>query len=277
MKKILVPTDFSKTAHDAYLYARSLAEKLNASLEVVHAYTGTFNTNEPLILEPLKGREEVLLDRLKAFCGELPPQDEMVKTKVLVDCKAVQTLNIANKLIKLSAEADLIVMGASGEHDVLEKIFGSVSSKVAQKAHCPVLLIPRGVTYKSPEKLLYASNWESVQAGFIEKVIEFGGHFGSGIDFVHVCEEYGQEAFKKLEEEIFAILFKEKIPTFPFNLLETKGQSPLAGLNKYAAEQTTDIIILVNRQDGLLENILGKSMTKEMAINAQFPILVYHM
>lgn len=277
MKKILVPTDFSKTAHDAYLYARGLAEKLEAELEVVHVYVGSFNTNEPVVLEPLKGREEVLLDRIQAFCGDLGDTSGEVTTQLKVEKKALQAMNPSNKLIKLSKEVDLIVMGASGEHDLLEKIFGGVSSKVAQKANCPVLLIPKGVSYNAPKRILYASNWESVQREFIEKVVKFGSNFGAGFDFVHVVEQSEVESFQTLENEIFNTLFKDKTPDFSFNLLETNGASPLKGLSDYAAKESSDLIVLVNRQDGMLENIFGQSMTKEMAIRADFPILVYHM
>jgi nucleotide-binding universal stress UspA family protein len=277
MKKILVPIDFSKTAHDAYLYARKLAEKLEAELEVVHVYTGSFNTNEPIVLEPLKGREEVLLDRIQAFCGDLGDTSDEVSTQLKVEKKALQSMNPPNKLIKLSKETDLIVMGASGEHDLLEKLFGGVSSKVAQKAECPVLLIPKGATYNDPKRILYASNWESVQREFIEKVVKFGSNFGSGIDFVHVVEKSEKESFQTLENEIFNTLFKDKTPDFSFNLLETNGESPLKGLSNYATKESSDLIVLVNRQDGMLENIFGQSMTKEMAVRADFPILVYHM
>lgn len=278
MKKILVPIDFSKTAHDAYLYARKLAEKLEAELEVVHVYTGSFNTNEPIVLEPLKGREEVVNDRIQAFCGDLGEETSgAVSTTLKVEQKALQAMNPPNKLIKLSKEVDLIVMGASGEHDLLGKLFGGVSSKVAQKAECPVLLIPKNAIYNDPKRILYASNWESVQREFIEKVVKFGSNFGAGIDFVHVVEKSEKESFQTLENEIFNTLFKDKTPDFSFNLLETNGESPLKGLSTYANKESSDLIVLVNRQDGLLENIFGQSMTKEMAVRADFPILVYHM
>ena len=274
MKKILIPVDFSQASHDAYLYARGISERLNATLEVIHVYTGTFSPNEPLVLEPMKGREEVIMDRLNAFCNNIPEEGDIA---VKVDYKAISALSVPNKIIKLSKEVDLIVMGASGEHDVIERFLGSVSSKVAQKAQCPVLLIPKGFKYQSPEKIVYASNWESVKPPFLKQAIEFGANFGSKIDFVHISNSSELDDFEELGTDIFNSLFKEGAPDFAFNYLEANEKSPIIGLNQYAGDNEADLIVLVNRQDGWIENILGQSVTKEMAIQAKFPMLIFHL
>lgn len=276
MKKILVPTDFSESAHSAYLYARAIAAKLGASIQVLHAYVGSFSTSEMLVVDMLKGREEVLLDRLKAFCNYVPENNAEVLTKVDVSYEVVSAMSPAAKIVTLSSEADLIVMGASGEHDVIDKLFGSISSTVAQKAKCPVLLVPQKLEFSGLDRLVYASNWESVNPQFIKEITQFGAYFGSGIDFVHIDEEKEKDDYDEMEETIFNTLFQKETPAFRFNFLKMKGnRSPLQRLHQYADQQSADLIVLVNRQDGLLSNVLGNSMTKEMAIKARYPILVY--
>ena len=276
MKQILVPTDFSETAHAAYRYARALASKLNASLKVVHVSAGSFNMDDMPVLEAGKGRKEVLEDRLKTFCEYVPEESTgAVMTEVEVSYEAIQALNIANKIVKLSSEADLLVMGASGEHDIIDKLFGSMSSKVAQNAKCPVLLVPRGLEFKGLSRILYASNWESVQPGLIQQVTKFGSFFGSGFDFVHIDEGQERDDYQEMEEAIFNTLFEDKEPAFRFSCLKGENTAPIQGLYQFADQYAIDLVVLVNRQDGFLENVMKKSMTKEMAIKARYPVLVY--
>ena len=276
MKKILVPIDFSDTAHNAYRFARAMAVNLNAEIQVVHAYAGMIRTDEMLVVESFKSREEVLMNRLKAFCDYVP-EDGSVMTEVNVTYDAIHTMNPANKIIKLSEEADIIVMGASGSHDIIDKFLGSMSSKVAQKAECPVLLVPKDVEFNGLDRILYASNWESVQPEFINRIVNFGEYFGSSFDFVHIDERSERDDYEEMEETLLKEIFEDREPTFRFSLLRNEGLSPIQGLYKFADQNEIDLIVLVNRQDSFWENMMGRSVTKEMAIKAKYPILVYHI
>jgi len=51
----------------------------------------------------------------------------------------------AQTLIELSANLDLLVCGARGYGPVRAVMLGSVSRRVAGDAHCPVIVLPRGV------------------------------------------------------------------------------------------------------------------------------------
>ncbi|MFT4666129.1 MAG: hypothetical protein ACI8YQ_002459 [Polaribacter sp.] len=57
--------------------------------------------------------------------------------------------------------ANMIVMDLTGQYNAVERFWGTISCSVAQKANCPVLLIPNGVSYAPLKKILYASNFES--------------------------------------------------------------------------------------------------------------------
>jgi len=61
MKKILVPIDFSKVSHNAFIYAKSLAEKWKIEIDLVYMYNGTFRPNETVAIFSIdKTRQQVL-------------------------------------------------------------------------------------------------------------------------------------------------------------------------------------------------------------------------
>jgi nucleotide-binding universal stress UspA family protein len=49
-----------------------------------------------------------------------------------------------DELAQLSREVDLLICGSSGHRPVSGMVLGSVSTGVLRKAHCPLLVVPRG-------------------------------------------------------------------------------------------------------------------------------------
>ena len=61
---------------------------------------------------------------------------------VQITVRAVSGLP-ADELIRASADADLLVVGARGSGGFARLVMGSVSSQVVQHALCPVVVVPR--------------------------------------------------------------------------------------------------------------------------------------
>jgi nucleotide-binding universal stress UspA family protein len=71
-------------------------------------------------------------------------------------------------------------------------------------------------------------------------------------------------------------LFKDGDPDFSFNMVSINGIDVISGLNQYAEENDIDLIVLVNRHRAFVDNLLGLSTTRQLAMDTKFPLMVYH-
>ena len=279
MKKILVPTDFSKTSHNAFLYAREMAKELGAAIKVVHLYNGTFQPNQPYVLKAGMGRKETLESHLNEFVYDALEENGggiTAKTKIMAE--AISALNMTNALVNLTKDPEvlMVIMGTTGDHGVLEKIVGSFSTTIAQKAYCPVLMIPKGKKFEPFKSILFASNFESADDEMLEDIMYFANIFRSTLHFIHVKEK--NDNYEKVSEDvIFEKIFEKGDPAFAFNMATIESDSVVKGLNQYAEENNIDLVVLVNRDRDFISTLMRKSITQKMGLYTQLPMMVFHI
>ncbi len=276
LKTIIVPTDFSSTSSEAFQFALELAHRYHATLKLVHIFKSNFDAPSYVssISRLKKIKEKLLADFLKNQFLKSTNQNLAsieVDKELILGFPGETVINLSK-----SADTDLIIMGTTGESGLLEKVFGSVSSIVSQKAHCPVLLIPPGFTFSGFKNILYASNFEPLEKVLAKKVVHFARQFSADMHVVHV--EDGKNAVRHNGNGQFAPFVKKrdkKSPPFTKTLI--RNASVLDGLNQYVAEHHIDLIAMVTKQRGFWSNLLHKSITKRMALNTKVPLMVLHI
>ncbi len=279
MRNILVPIDFSQCSRDAFLYAKGLADTLGFSIKLVHVYIGNLNTDASINLNSVKSREEAILKKMQDFVkvNLEKSNNSNVLTQQKIETEAIVGLSATHEIVELTKDEDdiaMVVIGTTGDGNMMERMFGSVSSSVAQRSHCPVILVPKGSEFKKYENVLYASNYESADENLLDQIVDFGKIFNATMHFVHVEEN---DNYETVEDTIFYKLFEKGDPSFSFNIVNIKNRSVLSGLNQYADENNVDLIVLVNRQRNYLENIFQLSLTKRMAKASKLPVMVFHL
>jgi nucleotide-binding universal stress UspA family protein len=138
IQKILVPTDFSAHADEAFRVAHTLARATGAAVIVVHVAhpPAVVSEDGQLLAEPGKGKTANLWDRFQTT----QPNDPKVRVQheVIVADRpgATPILEILDKLA-----CDLIVMGTHGRSWWKQRLFGSVTEEVVRHARCPVMVV----------------------------------------------------------------------------------------------------------------------------------------
>jgi nucleotide-binding universal stress UspA family protein len=131
IKKILVPTDYSRASLNALDFAVTIAASNNACLQILHV-NDTMYAGEDA---PEMARPSVIRD---AMAGNIQNKygikTEIIFTEGIVGHAIVKTV-FENKI-------DLVIMGSHGDAGGRDFFIGSNAYYTIKRAACPVLLIP---------------------------------------------------------------------------------------------------------------------------------------
>jgi nucleotide-binding universal stress UspA family protein len=138
IQKILVPTDFSAHADEAFRVAQTLARATGAEVILFHVARPPAVVSEggSVLADTSNGEAANLWDRFQA--SQSPGPGVRVQHQVIVADRpgAGHILRIVEK-----EGCDLIVMGTHGRSWLKQRLFGSVTEEVVRRAHCPVVVV----------------------------------------------------------------------------------------------------------------------------------------
>jgi nucleotide-binding universal stress UspA family protein len=138
VRKILVPTDFSAHADEAFRVAHTLARLMGAEVILFHVAQSPAVVLEGGRLQSNPGKEEAvnLWDRFRSL------QSTDAKVRVEHEVIVVDRPSAGHILDMLDKQGcDLIVMGTHGRSWLKQRLFGSVTEEVVRRARCPVMVV----------------------------------------------------------------------------------------------------------------------------------------
>jgi nucleotide-binding universal stress UspA family protein len=276
IKRILVPTDFSENARTAYEYAIDLAEKYKASIDVVHIYTPV-DDGIPMIA-PDRVSSIGLKAQLTEFVTHSIEDDDdegyisLRKVKVNAELKFG---GVSDTIIDLSKkDYDLVVIGSVGEGSFAEIVFGSVTTKVAQDAFCPVLVVPKNSRFHDIKKLLYACDFKHKSFKHPALISEVAMLFKSKIDLVYVKNKDSKNEQYTQDLSDMKTVFITQAPHVKVETHVVEEDDVFYGINQFAEEHKTDMVVLITKHYSFLEKAFRSSVTKEMAMYTKLPLWI---
>ncbi len=270
IKNIIVPTDFSVTSRNAYHYAKKLAESIDAFVTVVHVNEEFMPIDgSPLLRDERESTEAVM----ETFIADEETMESWVMVQNKVKTRVLKG-DLVDEIVQLSKSdgTDLIVIGMTGLQDWMTKIIGSASIKIANQSYCPVVLVPHDAKWHSIDRLMYASDYHSATPKMIQATIDFSHPFQSQLHFVHV-EDFSNDVTKIIWDELFTPANKN----LSFKIQSIYGADKIDELRKYAAENRINLMVFVSQHRGFWENLIHSSVTQNIAMASDIPIMVLHI
>ena len=273
--KILFPTDFSAAAENAYVYALKLADRLNATVTVLHVYevlelhswiedaVDTEQLNEKITLgEFERFREQI--DLLKRVAAE--SQLERVQVNYVL-----KESDLVVEAIHEQARqdlADLIVMGTKGATGLREIFFGSVATRVMETSVCPVFVIPDVANYRGIHKVGLALEYKENELALIERAVALTRRLGAHLHCIHV-DVYDPEKVKaKVKEYEEAFRNEPGLSFHTYYDLDVEK-----GLHEFMKYNQVDALIMQVHPKTLLQELFSYSIAKRVAYHSDTPVI----
>ncbi|HEY0093043.1 MAG TPA: universal stress protein [Archangium sp.] len=143
IRRILVATDFSEYSRRAMEYALSLAERMNASIDLLHVWEPPPHLeSESLMMVPGEPGTPLESSGLAQAGRLLHAWSERYHAHSVPLQVHLERGSAADTIVRFAHSGyDLVVMGTHGRTGLARLFMGSVAQKVVARATCPVLTV----------------------------------------------------------------------------------------------------------------------------------------
>lgn len=271
IKKILYPTDFSAMSMMGYKYCLNLARQLGARVDVLHVYkvdlgVPVADAMSYTLVEERKNNAQL---KLGVFAHLTQSEDKSLLEGVEIHAHATVGLP-EDEIVRFAAEneSNLILMPTKGEHNLIEVLFGSVTTVIVAKAECPVLVIPEGSEFKTIKNIAYATDLTDDNINHKDAALALAKIFHSNLHYVHV-----NNGVKAPEWEIQRLL-DSKNEGGELSFHELEANSVQEGMKHFLKFKEIDMMITYSPPKSFFERIFKWSTTRNIAEHVIVPLLV---
>lgn len=274
MKRLLVPTDFSREAQQALGLASDLAKKLDAELLLLH------------VMEVPYGSFSVLGEVHVDYSFEQVYQVQLInKTKEKLEevvaglkgkgIKAEYDMVFGNAFEGISKaifekEVDLIIMGSKGASGLKEIFIGSNAERVIRNAKCPVITVKGATDLANMKSMVFASDMSEEQDQIVSEIKKLQNVLQLNIHLVRVKTPYNYltegAALKQLKDFVKRNEFKD------YTISTIEAEFADEGILKFAEENKVGLIAMGTHGRTGLAHFFGGSTAEAVANHSKIPI-----
>lgn len=272
MINILVPTDFSDLARIAITYAVRFANKIGASVTLLHVLDMAQPAKASMRKRLQSVEQEVLdnlIEDLQKIAGEITavmPSSAPVDVRVARGddfCKAV--IAEAKK-----SRAGLIIMGTRGASGLKKYIIGSNTASVIESSPVPVLAVPEFGEFKHLRNVVFATDLQRTEKE-LKKLLAYTGQFDAIVHLIHVTDSPKQVSF--LERKIDAIVERLGAPNVIVRVLVNRNISE--AIDQYITAVKADLLAMFTQEHDFYDKLFNRSLTRQIAFQSRIPLLAF--
>ena len=285
VRKIIVPTDFSRRSEDACYYAVQLAQKLQAEIKILHVYekpigdvhvkeTATFEAflMNTLIESEKKAKSEMvaLIQRIKDYMNTHKIEGVRVHSSTMMG-------NTVKKIKAISSiyNPDLIVLGTVGKREKSDSVLAGVADDIIKGLGIPVYAIPGPFTPDNFEKLnvLYATDFNEKDHTSLDQLLKLMEPFNKRITCIHIDTANNPVDFERMDELNESL--KQEYSQHHLACRLIVDEDVYHGIKDYADKFDINLLSFTTRKQGIFTKLFRGSLFKKILQEANLPILIF--
>ena len=278
---ILLATDFSVASEKAAEYAKALAKRFLAAVEIAHVFDPSKVTSyeEAILSLPLADRRQNSYDYLEPVRNDFT--DAGIETRTV----APEGHWAGAEILKVAEDdhVDLIVTGTESKHGVERWLLGSTAEEILRRASCPVLTV--GPNVKSPKagalvfkSIVFATDFSVQSAKAAAIALSFAEDGGARLFFCHVvASKPGSQSEKQMRDDMFQAALEKLVPNSSYDWCSPEcvleHGDAAKGILAAAERLHADLIVLGPRKASFWLDHVEHGTTPNLLAKATCPVL----
>lgn len=264
MKKIIIPTDFSKNAQKAIDYALRLFENEICTFYILHAYH-----DAPSSATTKMSTEEALNQLMK----RLESQNDSEKHHFEAVFETDSVLNLTNRT-QIEEGTDYVFMGTKGSSTLHEIFIGSNTLDLIKYIdNCPVVVVPRVYEYNGLKEIVFVTDFKHVFIPLeLSLLINIALLWDATLNVAHIKTEEVLSDMQKSNKELLRNMLKEtKHQFFEIERRDTVAKT-LYQIEK--ANNNIGMMAILKTKHGFFQKLTHENIVKNIAFKTEIPLLV---
>ncbi|HMG91951.1 MAG TPA: universal stress protein [Chryseolinea sp.] len=279
MKRILVPTDFSKPAMIATEVAADIARKAGTELTLLHVIeedVGNSINVEGQVNSDSGWEEKIytmkLIEKAKKQMAKLAEDPKLEGVKVRQELRVGSPYHGMNKII-VEKKVDLVVMGTSGRSDFEQMIIGSNTEKVVRTSNCPVLTVHNKPASKDFKDIVYATSMDKEEEVFSRIVRATQKLYDSTIHLVRINTPGNFQRDVTVKKYMQAFAKKLQLKNYTLNVFNDISEEE--GIIYFADSINADLIAMSTHGRTGFAHVLAGSIAEDVVSHSKRPVLTF--
>lgn len=277
MKKILLPTDFSENAYNAIRYGVQLFKDQECIFYLLNTYTPVlydsnhilYNRSSRSLISGDVQRKysfSALTKISKRIAEESPNSEHTFKI-----ISSYKTLNEEiTKQVK-KKKIDLVIMGTQGAAGTEQKVFGTNTVHAIKRTTCPLLAIPSDFTFKKPEKILFATDYQiNYSSEKLALLKEIAGKEHYRIYILNV--KFGLGLKPDIEEP--KQLLNKYFSGINHQFCSIERNTVPEGIFEFQMQKNIDMLAMISNKHSFFEKLFFRPVPNEIGFQIKIPFLV---
>lgn len=278
MKKILVPTDFSKNAAMATDVAFDIAKKSGASIILLHVIEevtgGSFNV-EGQISGSNMGDKLFTFKMIEKARNQM---EKVVKDPKYAALKVDGELRVGNpyhgmRTIIAEHKVDLVVMGTEGRTHNREMVIGSNTEKVIRNSHCPVLTVMKKPATNDFKNIVYATALSKEEEVFSRIVKRTQQIYNSTIHLVRINTPGDFQRDQIVRDYMDKFAKKLGLKNYTINIYNDLTIEE--GIIRFSDYVNADMIAMATHGRSGFAHVIAGSVAEDVASHSKRPVLTF--
>ncbi|QKJ62441.1 universal stress protein [Flavobacterium sp. M31R6] len=274
MKRILIPTDFSKYADEAIEVGAEIAKKNDCEIILLHMLELPGQMNDALTGGT--SIPEVMLFKRKAeeTLKNIKNRPYLAGIKITEVVRLDGAYHGINNYIKQN-DIDLIVMGSHGATGINEIIIGSNTEKVVRQSETPVLVIKSKINNFKIQNIIFASDFSKEIKKPFQKMLDFTKLFGSKLNLVMICTPNSFKSTSAARKIVTDFVADFDMPEYSFEIYNENNVEK--GIINYSNEKDADLIAFCTHGRTGLNHFFAGSISEDLVNHATKPVLTFRI